>query len=397
MKFGICTGFEKVDGAIAIPHLEFIKTCGFDYVELALNAVVNLSDEDFFGLKAYLKDNSIPCLVCNCFMDSKIKMTGSEFDPAVFEDYVDTAVCRAAELGCRKLVLGSGGSRNVPSEFPMEEAERQFNLCLDIIIQKVTEKDIQLELEHLNRLESNIVTSFRESTGIVKAKNSPNFKSIIDYFHFALGNEEIGLIEEENEQIGHIHFARPLGRTYPCVDDLKDLQIFFDAIKNTGYNDTFSMECSFPDMEKEPPEYALVLKKIKDEFSSDMVKSVERLRLEKGYNCSQCIVCAYAHKLGITEEQAFKLSEALGGGVAGTGGICGAVSGMAIVAGGLVSSGNTDGKQNTYKTVKELIDEFNQKNGSIYCTELKGTLTGKPLRSCMDCIKDAAEIIENSL
>lgn len=63
-----------------------------------------------------------------------------------------------------------------------------------------------------------------------------------------------------------------------------------------------------------------------------MVKAVENLINKTDYNCCQSIVCAYADKLGITEEQAFKLSEGFGGGMAGTGGVCGAVTAMTIVA-----------------------------------------------------------------
>ena len=126
----------------------------------------------------------------------------------------------------------------------------------------------------------------------------------------------------------------------------------------------------------------------------DMVKKVEQIRLEKKYNCAQCLVCAYADKLEIDEKTLFKLSEAFGGGVAGTGGLCGAVSGMCFVGGYLASNGDISGKPNTYSTTRALIEEFQAKNGSVICHELKGISGGKPMVSCMDCIKSAAAILE---
>ena len=41
--------------------------------------------------------------------------------------------------------------------------------------------------------------------------------------------------------------------------------------------------------------------------------------------------------------------------------------------------------------------EFEEKNGSGICSELKGINTGKVLRSCDGCVADAAEIAEKYL
>ena len=38
--------------------------------------------------------------------------------------------------------------------------------------------------------------------------------------------------------------------------------------------------------------------------------------------------------------------------------------------------------------------EFTDMNCSLMCRELKGALTGAPLRSCRGCVTDAAEILE---
>lgn len=45
------------------------------------------------------------------------------------------------------------------------------------------------------------------------------------------------------------------------------------------------------------------------------------------------------------------------------------------------------------KKVRELAAEFEQKNGSIVCRELKGIDTGKVLRSCDGCIEDGIRIL----
>ncbi len=118
---------------------------------------------------------------------------------------------------------------------------------------------------------------------------------------------------------------------------------------------------------------------------------------DKGYNCAQAVACTYSDLVGIDEKTIFKLTEALGLGMGGMEGTCGAVSGACILAGLKNSSGNTDkpdSKADTYKISREILNKFKEQNGSVVCRELKGVDTGKPLRSCGDCIKDAAKIAE---
>ena len=83
-----------------------------------------------------------------------------------------------------------------------------------------------------------------------------------------------------------------------------------------------------------------------------MNKVEEALAYHKqGYNCAQAVACVFAEELGIEEKEIFRMSEGFGFGM-GTMGTCGAVSGMAIVAGLLNSDGNLKqprSKPQTYK------------------------------------------------
>ena len=62
---------------------------------------------------------------------------------------------------------------------------------------------------------------------------------------------------------------------------------------------------------------------------------------------------------------------------------------------GNLETPNSKGK--TYKLSREIVNEFLDKNSSVVCKELKGVTTGKVLRPCADCIKDAAKIAEEVL
>ena len=116
----------------------------------------------------------------------------------------------------------------------------------------------------------------------------------------------------------------------------------------------------------------------------------------RGYNCAQIVLCSYAEELGIDEETLFRISEGFGAGMGGMMQTCGAVTVMFMALGLANSSGDLqacDTKPQTMKKVRELAAEFEKKNGSIVCRELKGIDTGKVLRSCDGCIEDSIRIL----
>jgi len=93
----------------------------------------------------------------------------------------------------------------------------------------------------------------------------------------------------------------------------------------------------------------------------------------------------------------FKMTEALGLGMGGMQGTCGAVTGACVLAGMKASTGNLEqpnSKMNSYQLAREITNRFQEENGSLVCKELKGVETGEILRSCSNCIKDAAGLVE---
>lgn len=122
----------------------------------------------------------------------------------------------------------------------------------------------------------------------------------------------------------------------------------------------------------------------------------------KGYNCAQAIACTYCDLVGMDEQTALRAMEAFGAGMGGMQATCGAVSGAVFLAGlknadGIVGAPKTKGK--TYQLSRAIVENFLQKNGTIVCKELKSKnpATGEPVRSCDDCITDAAAITEQLL
>lgn len=120
----------------------------------------------------------------------------------------------------------------------------------------------------------------------------------------------------------------------------------------------------------------------------------------KGYNCAQAVACTYHDLAGVEEETIFKAAEALGLGMGGMEGACGAVAGACLLAGFKNSTANLespDSKASSCKLSREIVEKFLAQNGTVICKELKGVSTGTVIRKCPDCIRDAARFAEEVL
>lgn len=137
---------------------------------------------------------------------------------------------------------------------------------------------------------------------------------------------------------------------------------------------------------------------------------------KEGYNCSQSVFAAYSDLYGIDLKTALKLSSSFGGGMGRMREVCGAVSGMFLIAGletGTTEGSDVEGKKYNYDIVQQMAKDFKEKNGSIICKELLGlkksniefnettpenrTQTYYQKRPCIRLVEDAADIIEKRL
>lgn len=92
-----------------------------------------------------------------------------------------------------------------------------------------------------------------------------------------------------------------------------------------------------------------------------------------GYNCAQAIAVAFCDEIGMNREQAAKLASSFGGGMGRMREVCGAVSGMLLVAGmlyGYDTPGDDSAKKAHYERVQALAGSFREQIGSIVCREI---------------------------
>ena len=133
----------------------------------------------------------------------------------------------------------------------------------------------------------------------------------------------------------------------------------------------------------------------------------------EGYNCCQAVVGAFADCVDMEFDALMKLASSMGGGMGRLREVCGAVTGVFLVAGLL--RGYSDPKATTekaehYRFIQSLAEAFREENGSIICRELLGEQTGGithvpekrtnayyQKRPCGELCRDAADILEKAL
>ena len=94
---------------------------------------------------------------------------------------------------------------------------------------------------------------------------------------------------------------------------------------------------------------------------------------KSGYNCAQAVAVAFSDVTGLTESQAAKLASGFGGGMGRMREVCGAVSGMLMVAGVLYGYDDpkaTKEKRELYAQVQAMAGQFREELGSIVCRDL---------------------------
>lgn len=123
----------------------------------------------------------------------------------------------------------------------------------------------------------------------------------------------------------------------------------------------------------------------------ERVEKARRLFKEGGYNCCQAVVLAYNDIFGLEDELAASLSSGFGGGMGRMREVCGAVSGMVMLAGMIRPASDPtvkDWRTANYALVQDMAGEFKKVNGSIVCKELLGLV---PMGSCSPAPKESPE------
>ncbi|TVQ26377.1 MAG: sugar phosphate isomerase/epimerase [Spirochaetaceae bacterium] len=240
MRLGICT---------SPANAETIARAGYDYIEPALNAVSEITDEAFAEVRGTFAAMPIRAEAFNCLFPGSIRLTGPEVDSDRVRAYLNAALARARELGAEVIVFGSGGSRRVPEGFSHDTALEQVAAMLKVAGPIAKQNDLTIVIEPLRAAEDNLINTAAAGLELATAVGHPNIRLLVDYYHMRSQNESPEIIRRAgNAMLRHCHIARLDGRRWPKPTDDEEYGAFFSALADIGYDGRLSIEGSTDDL-----------------------------------------------------------------------------------------------------------------------------------------------------
>lgn len=252
--FGICTGISKSADA---------KQAGWDFVEENAQGLFkgNEPDEKYDGARR-IGESALPVLAVNCLVPGSMKITGPVVDMDALHRYMANVLRRAGEIGCTRLVFGSGGARQAPQGWDKAKATGQIVEFGQMAAPIAGRHGVTIVLEHLCAKECNIVTTLSEELAIVQRVNHPSFQALLDTYHFWEDDLAMADIEPLLPYLKHVHLADKAGRVAPGESKTADYRPVFAMLKKAGYNGGLSVEASnFGDIAGAGPRVLAFLKK----------------------------------------------------------------------------------------------------------------------------------------
>ena len=242
MRFGVCCGSDK---------FEFIRKAGYDYGEMCLNQIADMDEAAFGRTRDEVEKSGILAETFNCFFGG-VRLTGPGVDYAGLADYADKALERAALLGGKVAVLGSGGARRIPEGFDPTVAGAQFLRVLQLCGEAALRHGMEIALEPLNQLETNIVNTVSAGAGFVEAAQCPGARLLVDFYHLFRENEPPENVIAAGKYLSHVHLARPSAdRKMPVEEDMPTVRLWAETLKKAGYDGRLSLEGRMDDFDRE--------------------------------------------------------------------------------------------------------------------------------------------------
>lgn len=240
MKIGVC-------GSVMGLTYPYAKELGFDYMEIPFRDLGKINDEEFDQMLQKTKEIQFPVLKANAMLPNDFNLFGenAKTDEEI-KAFLEKGFPRARQLGIEIVVWGSGPSRKYQDMDPAVIEQRLLEI--GNIIADIAEKyDIMVVIEPLNKGETNVFNTVKETSEYARKLNRKYVKVLADSFHMMAEFEAYDTLKENKDIILHAHIAEAkfgtnLIRLVPDEKDENNVKEFVFELKKMGYNGDISIE-----------------------------------------------------------------------------------------------------------------------------------------------------------
>lgn len=239
----------KLGGFGRIADYDAIRAAGFDYAELDLPELEELSDEAFEAFREKVEKTGFPVLTgARALPIAEPWFFTKNYSLDAWRGYMAHACERAARLGIQKIIIGNGKARWLLDETSIQK-ERNFLDLLRLFSAYCKDYGMEMILEPLGPDYSNYINTLPEAVRVVKAAGNDNLFIMADLRHLYRGGEAYEDIVDSASYLHHVHVDYPEvfpARPYPTPEDGFDYAPFLTAVKRAGYDDTLTIEADVP-------------------------------------------------------------------------------------------------------------------------------------------------------
>ena len=233
MKIGACSPLERI---------ELLEGLDYDQIELGVAYFATLDEQGVMDVKSMFDGRKLAVRSCNCMFPGTITPLYKDEGLVEARAYLADVMPKLKMLGVTTAVFGSGGYRRMPEDIPEEKRHQLIRDLLVIMEEEARKNGVTIVIEPLNKKETNVLTTTKESMEYIRELELPNLKLLVDLYHFYCEDEPIDRIYEYGPYIKHVHIAEPTRRDFLREDDEYDYTPFFDALKAIGYDGAVMLE-----------------------------------------------------------------------------------------------------------------------------------------------------------
>jgi sugar phosphate isomerase/epimerase len=244
MRYGCMIAPEQIGAAVA---------AGFDFVELPARALAPEGQHDLAmrSISRALAQSGQPVKVevFSSLLPTDLAIVGPSVDHDRLQRYLKRSFTAMWALGGVLVVLGMGSSRRIPAGFPHERAEAQFAQALTFIRESADRHGLDLVLDPLNRLETNLLTSLDDCCRFFSHHRVAQVGLLADSYHLLGEAEPLDVVVECSALVEHVYITDS-GRMPPGLGAF-NLEPFFATLRTIGYQGRISLKCDWQDFAQE--------------------------------------------------------------------------------------------------------------------------------------------------
>lgn len=254
--------------------LSFLKTSGFDFVEIPIN---NTNLEKWERIGEQLKELGLGVQTCTICGVAHSLISPDESIRRAAIDYLKKVVDCSAALGSKILMGPIYAGFKAFTGKPATSEEWDWSVTgMREVAEYAQTKDVTLAIEYLNRFEIYLLTCADDLVRYVEAVDHANCRAAFDTFHANMEEKSIGdAIRQCAPYLVHVQISEN-DRSTPGKGHINFDEVF-GALQDVGYSGPIAIEAFGPN----PPELAAATHIFRPMFDSPEQLAVDGLAFIK--------------------------------------------------------------------------------------------------------------------